>query len=148
VIQEVGTDGKPFNNRTYTTTVCTDRTEQFGAIRTGKRVPIITGALHGTTGDSKLEFQYQYLDVGVSIDTRDVREVGRQLSFNLKAEISSLADTAPSSGSELTKDPVIRQNSWQASVIIPTGKPTVVFSSDALDSKGGMQLLATATLLQ
>jgi hypothetical protein len=36
---------------------------------------------------------------------------------------------------------------WQASVLIPIGKRTVVFSSDALENKGGMQLSITATRL-
>jgi len=44
--------------------------------------------------------------------------------------------------------PVVRQNKWQAAVLIPVGKPTVVFTSDALDSKGTMQLVVTATSLQ
>src|SRR5260370_39269762 len=57
VIQELGSDGKPTNSRTYSTTVSTGRNDHYGAIRTGSRVPIITGALHGTTGDGKLEFQ-------------------------------------------------------------------------------------------
>jgi hypothetical protein len=150
VIQELGSDGKPTNSRTYSTTVSTGRTDHYGAIRTGSRVPIITGALHGptNTGDSKLEFQYQYLDVGVSIDTQNVHENGGQLSMLLKTEVSSLADSTHSSASELPNDPVIRQNSWQASVLIPVGKPTVVFSSDALESKGGMQVVVTATQIE
>jgi hypothetical protein len=150
VIQEVGADGKPTNSRSYSTIVTTDRSDraaQFGAIRTGSRVPIITGALHGTSGDGKLEFQYQYLDVGVNLDTDSVREIGHQLAFHLKAEVSSLAESTPATNSELTNDPVVRQNSWQASVVIPLGKPTVVFSSDALQGKGGMQVLVTATPL-
>lgn len=149
VIQELGSDGKPTNSRTYTTTVSTGRMDHYGAIRTGARVPIITGALHGPTGtsESKLEFQYQYLDVGVSIDTQNVHENGGQLSMLLKAEVSSLADPTHASTSELPNDPVIRQNSWQASVLIPVGKPTVVFSSDALENKGGMQVSMTATRL-
>jgi hypothetical protein len=147
VIQELGSDGKPTNSRTYSTTVSTGRNDHYGAIRTGSRVPIITGALHGTTGDGKLEFQYQYLDVGVSIDTENVHENGGQLSMLLKAEVSSLADPTHSSASELPNDPVIRQNMWQASVLIPIGKRTVVFSSDALENKGGMQLSITATRL-
>src|SRR5713226_2431533 len=65
VIEELGTDGKPTNSRTYSSVVSTDPTEQErGTIRTGSRIPIVTGALHGSTGDGKLEFQYQYLDVG------------------------------------------------------------------------------------
>jgi hypothetical protein len=148
VIQELGSDGKPTNSRTYSTIVSTDRTEHTSAIRTGSRIPIITGALHGTSGDGKLEFQYQYLDVGVNIDTQNVHEIGNQLAVYLKAEISSLAapaSPAPATGSELANDPVIRQNSWFAPVVIPIGKATVVFSSDALESKGGMQLVVTVT---
>jgi hypothetical protein len=147
VIQELGTDGKALNSRTYSTIVSTDRAERYGAIRTGSKVPIITSALHGATGDGKLEFQYQYLDVGVNIDTQNVHEIGHQLAINLKAEVSTLAETPHAPTSELPNDPVIRQNSWQASVVIPIGKPTVVFTSDALDSKGGMQLVVTAAPL-
>lgn len=149
VIQELGSDDKPTNSRTYSTTVSTGRNDHYGAIRTGSRVPIITGALHGPTGtsESKLEFQYQYLDVGVSIDTENVHENDGQLSMLVKAEVSSLADSAHTSASDLPNDPVIRQNMWQASVLIPIGKRTVVFSSDALENKGGMQLSITATRL-
>ena len=43
---------------------------------------------------------------------------------------------------------VTRQNKWQATVLIPIGKSTVVFSSDTLDNKSSMQVVATATLLQ
>jgi hypothetical protein len=151
VIQELGADGKPTNSRTYSIIVGTDRHQQFSAIRTGSRVPIVTGALHGPTGEAteaKLEYQYQYIDVGVNIDTQNIREVGHQLAIDLKAEISALAGSAPSTASGLINDPVIRQNSWQASVLIPIGKPTVVFSSDALDNKGGMHFVVTANPLQ
>ena len=151
VIQELGSDGKPVNSRTYSTIVGTDRHQQFSAIRTGSRVPIITGPFivqRVRPTESKLEFQYQYLDVGVNIDTQNVREIGHQLAIDLKAEVSSLAESGPSTASGLVNDPVIRQNMWQASVLIPVGKPTVVFSSDALDSKGAMHLVVTATPLQ
>jgi hypothetical protein len=152
LIQELGTDGKPTNGRNYSTIVSTDRGDKYSAIRTGSRIPIITGAFQGSTGgspaESKPNFQYQYIDVGVNIDTQNVHEIGHQLAIYLKAEISSLAESSHTLGSELPNDPVIRQNTWQASVVIPVGKPTVVFSSEALDNKGGMQLVVTATPLQ
>jgi hypothetical protein len=152
LIQELGADGKPMNGRNYSTIVCTDRTEKYSAIRTGSRVPIITGAFRGAPGGSPAEdkpnYQYQYIDVGVNIDTQNVHEIGHELAIYLKAEISTLADSAHSPSSELPNDPVIRQNTWQASVVIPIGKPTVVFSSDALDNKGGMQFVVTANPLQ
>ena len=153
VIQEMGSDGKPTNSRTYSSIVSTDRTQHFSAIRTGSRVPIITGGSHGPNSDLKgpqMEFQYQYIDVGVNIDAENVREVGNQLAIYLKAEVTSLAEGAPTtaSASSLVNDPVIRQNMWQSSVLIPIGKATVAFSSDALENKGGMQVVVTATRLQ
>lgn len=44
VIQETGEGGKPVNSRTYTTTVSTDPHDNFGTIRTGARIPIVSSA--------------------------------------------------------------------------------------------------------
>ena len=120
----------------------TDKRDSLASIRIGSRVPVATQK-SGENGT-----QYQYLDVGVSIDTVSLREIGHQLAIQLKTEVSSVAESAPSSVSGLPNDPVIRQNVWQGSVLIPIGKATVAFSSDAIDSKGGMQLVVTATLIQ
>jgi len=90
--------------------------------------------------------QFQYQDVGVHIDVRYVHEIGRLLTLNLAADISSLGGSAPI-GTNLHQ-PIMRQNKWEAVVLIPIGKSTVVFSSDDLDNKGSMQMLVTATLLQ
>jgi type II secretory pathway component GspD/PulD (secretin) len=90
--------------------------------------------------------QFQYQDVGVNIDVKPAHEIGRQLSFDLRADITSAADNVEID----TKihEPIVRQNKWQAVVLIPIGKPTVVFTSDTLDSKGSMQLVVTATPVQ
>ena len=149
VIQEVSAEGKATNSRSYTCTVGTsrsDRSEQNSTIRTGNRVPIITGASAPTGGtENKLANQYQYIDLGVNIGLQSAHEVGNQLALYLKTEISSLApESSPMGGS----DPVIRQNYWQSSVVIPLSKPTVVIKSDDLDTKGGMQVVVTATPLQ
>ena len=147
VIQEVGADGKPVNSRSYSTTVSTDTRDRANSasIRTGSRIPIVTGAWSGASGSEKLQTQYQYLDVGVNIDVPNTEEVGRQLGLSLKAEVTSLPGSQSPTG---PGDPVIHQNMWRATVLIPIGKPTVVFTSDALESKGGMQLVVTATPLQ
>lgn len=149
VIEELGADRKPINSRTYSTVVSTDPKDQDREVmRTGSRVPIATGSIRSQGADGKLDYQYQYIDVGVNIATRHVRDVDNQLAFHLDAEVSRLADSSPSVMTAAQTDPVIRQNAWQASVIIPIGKPTVVFTSEALDSKEGMQLVVTATPLQ
>ena len=140
VVQELGADGKPTNSRSYAATVSTDPRDHGTSIRTGSKIPIATGS----SSSSILPTQWQYVDVGVNIDAHNAREIGRQLSLDLVADVSSMG--APNDAS--LNHPVIRQNKWQASVLIPVGKAVVVFTSDSLDSKGSMQVVATATPLQ
>lgn len=142
VVQELGADGKPTNSRSYTATVSTDPHVREMSIRTGSKIPIATGSFGSS--QALVNTQWQYVDVGVNIDARNAREIGRQLSFDLIAEVSSVGATNDAS----LHQPVIRQNKWQASVLIPIGKATVVFTSDSLDSKGSMQVVVTATALQ
>lgn len=143
VIEELDANGKPTNSRTYTTTVNTAR-DEFASIRSGSKIPIITGT---TSADDKspVNTQFEYIDMGVNIDARHAREVGDQLSLNLTAEISSMAAAVNLAN---LNEPVIRHNNWQAIVLVPIGKPTVVFTSDSLDSKGSMQMVVTATPVQ
>jgi hypothetical protein len=136
VVQELGKDGKPTNSRTYTTTASTDPHGNT-SIRTNSRIPIVTGSSGGNT-------QFQYQNVGVNIDVRHAKEVGHQLSFELDADISSVAENSDAN----LHQPIIRENKWQAVVLLPVGKPTVVCTSDTLDSKGSMQLVVTATAVQ
>ena len=146
VIQELNAESKLVNSRAYSTTVSTDKMDVYPQIRTGSRIPIVTAMHADANASEKSGLQYQYIDVGVNVAVRgSAHEIGSQLAFSLVTEISSLAD---SHGASSSADPVIRQNRWQATVLIPIGKPTVVFKSDDLDSKGGMQVVATATLLQ
>lgn len=136
VLQELGDDGKPTNSRTYAVTVSTDP-RWFTSIRINSRVPVNTG--------SPTNAQFQYENVGVSFDANQAHEIGRLLAFDLTADVHTLATP---SASEQSLAPVIRQNRWQSGVLIPIGKPTVVFTSDSLDSKGSMRVLVTATPLQ
>lgn len=144
VIDELGSDGKPVNSRTYTTTVNTD-THSTTSIRTGSRIPIAVGSF--TSGGGKVsavaDTQFQYQEVGINIDVRHVQEIGRQLALDLTAELSGVAAT-----DQNLHEPVFRENRWQASVIIPIGKQSVVFTSDSIDSKGSTRVLVTATPIQ
>ena len=143
VVQEVNADGKPVNGRTFTAISSTNRKDYSISIRTGSRIPISTGTSSASSGSQS---QIQYIDVGVNIDLRNaIHEVGNQLAFTLVAEVSSLASSPGPLG---PANPVIRQNRWQAAVLIPVGKPTIVFNSDDLDTKGGMQITVKATPLQ
>ena len=143
VVQELNADGKPVNERTYTGIASTNRKDANISIRTGSRIPISTSS----SASSGSQSQIQYIDVGVNIDVRDysIHEVGNQLAFTLVAEVSSQATNPSPLG---PANPVIRQNRWQASVLIPVGKPTVVFKSDDLDTKGSMQVVVKATPIE
>ena len=134
VVQELGADGKPANSRVYTIDANTDHVNRNTSIRTGSRVPV------PTSGSS-----YQYVDLGVNIDVRNAHEMNGKLSLEVNAEISSLATGAPYTAQGA---PVIRSNRWQSPVLIPVNKPTVIYTSDSLDSKGNMQILLTAKPIQ
>ncbi len=134
VVQELGADSKPVNSRNYTVDANTDRVNGNTAIRTGSRVPV------PTSGSS-----FQYVDLGVNIDVRNAHEIDGKLSLEVNAEISSLATGA---GSTPQGAPVIRSNRWQSPVLISINKPTVIFTSDSLDSKGNMQIQLTAKPIQ
>lgn len=139
-VKEVNDAGNVTNTRTYEETIATGS----GAdqqIKTGSRVPIATGSY----GSNPANTQFQYIDLGVDLDVRNVAERGDKLSFRLKAEISSVARQTEIAG---VGEPVIRQNSWDSTLTVPIGKPTVVYSADDLDSKGKMQVEVTANTVE
>jgi hypothetical protein len=133
VVKEVE-GGKVLNARTYSTTVAADaRDPGSTSIRTGAKVPYQTA-----TGDPK---SISYLDIGVNIDCRAIREVERALSLYVSADISSV----PSDAAAPLLAPTIRQNRWSSLTIVPLKKPTLIFSSDDPTTKRQMQLELTAT---
>jgi hypothetical protein len=136
VVEDLDAAGKVVNSRSYTTTVDTEP-HYLTSLRAGSRIPIVTGTGAGNT-------QFQYIDLGVELDVRDVHEVGRQLSFDLTANLSG--ESSPPDPN--FREPVIRQNKWASRVLIPVGKRTVVFSSDSLDNKGSTRVQVTATQLE
>ena len=143
VVQEVGEDNKPVNSRVYTTTVTT-ATSSHTSMRAGSRIPIPTASYSSGGEKALVNTQFQYVDVGVNIDVNAVHEIDRQLALDISADVTGVA----TGNDPNLHQPVVRQNKWQSVAFIPIGKPTVVFSSDSLDSKGNLQLLVTATLMQ
>lgn len=141
VVEQLNDAGKVTNARKYEETIGTVLKEAIASdqqIRTGSRVPVATGPGGPNT-------QFQYIDLGVNFDVRNAREQGAMLSMRLKAEISSIAGQ---SATPNEAPPVIRQNSWDSTVLIPIGKPTIVFSADDLDDKGRIAVEVTATRVE
>lgn len=146
-VAELDGAGKVTNTRIYEETIATTGSGPSVGdqqIKTGSRVPIATGT-YGSNNANPANTQFQYIDLGVNLDVRDASERGEMLGLRLKAEVSSIARQTEVAG---TGEPVIRQNVWDSLVLIPIGKPTVVFSSDDLDSKGKMQVEVTATRVE
>jgi hypothetical protein len=87
---------------------------------------------------------FQYIDMGVNIDCRAIKEEDRGLSLYVSATITSMpVDPATPSPS-----PTVRNNTWSSTIIVPLKKPTLIFSSDDPMSKRQMQLELTATPIQ
>lgn len=140
VVEDVDAAGKVTNSRSYATAVDTEP-HYLTKIRTGSRFPVITG-----TGGPNAQFQY--IDLGVQLDVRDVHEVGRQLAFDLTANLSGVSSTGEMGDAKSLHQPVIRQNTWESRVLVPVGKRTVVFTSDSLDNKGSTRVVVTATPIE
>lgn len=124
--------GKVLNARAYSTMISTEKSNSPNAIRAGSKVPYATSAAAGNT-------QFNYAEIGVNIDCRSATEVGSELSIVVSAEVSTTAQES------MTPTPIIRQNKWAATVLVPIRKPVIIFSSDDATSKHQMQLELTAT---
>ena len=118
---------RALSSRTYSMVAANSRADSPNfSIRAGSKVPIPSSP-------------GSFFELGVNIDCYAIRELENELSLNVTAEISSAQDaTAPTS-------PIIRQNKWSSSVVVPIRKPTLIFSSDDLTTKRQIQLELTAT---
>ena len=126
---------KVVNSRSYFMTLPVEapgQPSQNGSIRTGSRLPVPTNATNPGAG-------FNYIDIGVSIDCKMLREVQSDVSVFVTADISAhtVEPNLPA--------PVIRQNRWSSMVLVPVRKPTVIYASDDTTSKRQMQLELTAT---
>jgi|SRR5215475_7333619 len=126
-------DGKRINARSYSALV---RLSDKGSIRLGNRVPVMTA-------NAKEGNQFQYLDIGVSIDCRVEQEVESGITLFTNVETSSLAPEQP--GENRTGAPVIRQIRYSVDNVVPLGKQTLLGSADEVDGTRRLQIEVTAT---
>ena len=130
-------DTKVLSTKKYTTYMGSSAENKLFArnaqIRAGSKVPYQTGP--NSTN---------FADVGVNIDSNELREMNGQLALFVNAEISSI----PAQEGPLTGFPMIRQNRWGSWVIVEPGKAVTLFSSDDLNSRRKLQLELTATLVK
>ena len=108
-----------------------------GSIRSGQKVPY--------SSRSGANSEWQQLSVGVNIDCHKLEELGDQVSLYILADLSSVVENHGEAGLPSSAPPMIRNNRWESTVLLPVKKPTVLFSSDDPASKRKMQLLLTVT---
>ena len=97
-------------------------------MRTGNRVPIVTGS--ADQGNGKPSSQVQYLDVGLNIEA-SLEGTGDQLRLRTKVEQSGVVDDKSGLGAQ---DPVIQQTSLEGIAMLAQSKPALLGS---LDLPGG-----------
>jgi hypothetical protein len=78
--------------------------------------------------------------VGVNLDFNVTKDLSDRVALNVTADISSLvsSDTA-------NLPPMVRQNKWSSTVVVPLRKATTIFASDDPSSKRQMQVELTVT---
>lgn len=113
--------------------------ESFATLRSGDRVPILTTE----KGDPKAE--YQYIDMGVSIDAKHVQLDGDAVAVNVSVKVLHMPDTP---GGD-TSQKIIRSQQWSSSrVFVPLNKLTVIFASDDPNSTHSFTVSLAPTLLR
>jgi hypothetical protein len=90
---------------------------------------------------------WQQIDVGVNIDCRKLEELGDRVGLSILAEISSVMENHEATSSS-SLPPIIRNNRWESTVLLPIKQPTILFSSDDPASKRKMQLQLTVMPIQ
>lgn len=134
-------DGKKINERSYTIPVTTvDGNTRDSSMTVGARVPIATG----TTGDNTV---FQYLDVGLKIEC-NVAEQDNKFIVHGDVELSSIALPDQGTNQRLPGQPVVRRIRQTFTTLVPPGKPTVVTTSDDINSKKRTEVEITATRLE
>jgi hypothetical protein len=133
-VQEVENE-RVINSRSYSMILSSGGYER-SSIRAGQKVPFSTTS--GTTT------QWQQVDVGVYIDCSALEERGEEVVLKVSANISSIMEV-PSDSRPPPSTPIIRDNRWESTVMLPLKQPTIIFVSDDPASKRKMQLQLTVT---
>jgi hypothetical protein len=115
------------------------------SLRSGDKVPIVTmdKAPIVTTDKDKGEQQYQYMDMGASIDARDVVLLGDAVALNLSVKVERMPDNT---GGPTEK--IVRNQQWSSRVLAALNKSTEIFSSQDPNSTHTFTVSLTPTLLK
>ncbi len=128
-------DGKVLDARNYFVFVADrNRAGRPTSIRAESRVPVVTGS----------SGSYQGYDLDVGIDCGYRAEMKDGLALDISVDVTTLVPAEHKSETQ-SLPPIVRKNRWASDVFVALRKPTTIFSSDDLESKGKLQVELTAT---
>lgn len=129
--------GKRVDARDYTLLASADRRT---SVRVGNRVPIVTAPRPDAPP------AIQYMDIGVRIDSNAREASDSSILLQTQMEVSSVV--LPATDAERAKvagQPVVRNFNVSSDVVVPFGKPVVLFTSDEPSSKRSYEIHVQAT---
>lgn len=112
------------------------------SMKQGRRVPIQTGSYHQESNAK--EMQVQYLDVGLGIEAK-AEGFPDGVKITSKVEESSMGDEHSGVGPE---DPIVHQTEWNATAVLPLGKPVVLGSLDVPGTTRRLEVEVTAEMVK
>lgn len=136
-------DGKVINTRSYNMEITTDN-KTASSIRTSVRLPYSPDSAQAVNAVTNvIHTNFQYVEEYVKLDCLEASMRGNSLFVNINGDINTIgSEEKPNPYGPITQNRKISSN-----VLLPIGKPTIIFSSDDLSSKRVMQLEVTAVKL-
>jgi hypothetical protein len=136
--------GKRTDSKDYTMLLDGDR--KTGRLRVGTRMPVAVGT---SVDVPEGRPQYQYMDLGVTIEATTQFATDTSLGLRTRVEVSSIAMPTAESGKVATigslAQPIVRNLTGESEVTVPFNKPTTLFTLDEPNSKRSFQVQLTAT---
>ena len=128
--------GKRLGQQRYTMTIVSNGRAN---LKQGSKVPVMTGGYVKEGTPDTTQFQFTYLDVGLSLDATLMSNVD---GLNLKTivEQSSLVDAV---NPHALKDPAVLQTKLENSALVKLGVPTVIGSFDVPASTHHLEIEVT-----
>lgn len=103
---------------------------QRTTVKQGSKVPVATGT-YSSTGQTAVQTQFTYLDVGMNFDATFTETAGGGL-LKTKVEQSSVAEERSNLAG--VQEPVVRQAAFEGSPVLVFGRPAMLSSLDLPNS--------------
>lgn len=125
-----GSDAASKSGRRYTMLMDTTGRSTF---KVGERVPVATGSFQSGPGgvgiNPLVNTQFNYLDIGVNIET-NVKEQDGKVALFSSMDISTIVEHKQQAGSTVLSNPTVAQIRIIVNTQVTPGKPTLVASID------------------